>query len=245
MVNMDTLDALKAMAVDPKKRLALAKDATCIGGLVIVLSNANYCVVQEALQILLLLGESSEAKSILRNHVGMLDQLEKLLNRGEKGAEVKHLAKQLLSKLYDDPEPAQTPLKDSSNISRYSKNNSNQGWTSGKSIVLQLRGFHDKSDRFLCSAVSVLAASVAKSMTMTAQQVVKNDNGEEAFISFNSSGHSGGCDKEQDTLPDYLSDDSEMTVGEKAVKKPTEEDRQKSKTWFSAAANFLTNSFYW
>lgn len=67
----------------------------------------------------------------------------------------------------------------------------------------------------------------------------------QSFISFNSSGHTSGFDREQDTLPDYLSDDSEMTVEDKAVKKPTEEDRKKSKTWFSAAANFLTNSFYW
>ncbi|GFO05124.1 Armadillo repeat-containing protein 1 [Plakobranchus ocellatus] len=97
----------------------------------------------------------------------------------------------------------------------------------------------------------VLAACIAKSMTMTAQQVVRNENGEESFIRFNSSssyshGHDISYGKENDGLPDYLSDDSDsVIVDDKALKRPSEEDKKKSAGWFSAAASFLSNSFYW
>uniref|UniRef100_A0A0B6YE95 Armadillo repeat-containing protein 1 n=1 Tax=Arion vulgaris TaxID=1028688 RepID=A0A0B6YE95_9EUPU len=275
MITMDTLEAMKTIALDSKKRIVLAKDSTCIGGLVILLSNADCCVVKDALQTLHLLCECKEAKTILKNHIGILDQLETLLTRGEKDVEVNRLAKLLLSELNEDSEPIQAPLKDSSNIARSYRNNSHHGRGTGKSIVLQLRGFQDKSDRDLCARLllkingvisitfdmgkkrcilrtkldvkpETLASSIAKSMTMTAQQVVRNESGEESFITFNTSGNSGRFDKVDESLPDYLSDDSEMaSVKDKAVKKPTDADMKKSANWFSAAANFLTNSFYW
>ena len=47
-------------------------------------------------------------------------------------------------------------------------------------------------------------------------------------------------------LPDYLSDESDTSIlDEQALKRPSKEDQKKSAGWFSVAANFLTNSFYW
>ncbi|CAL1546633.1 unnamed protein product [Lymnaea stagnalis] len=281
MVTADAIAAMKSMALDPRKRAALAKDATCIGGLVIVLSNADTTIVKEALQTLLLLSECQEACTFLKNHVGMLDQLETILNGCEKDETVMRLAELLhtkLSETSDTSSNASMPLKDLSNVSRQSthvKNLSAQGHSKAKSIVLQIKGFHEKSDRDLCARLllkvkgvisitfditkkrcilrtkmdvkpETLILAIAKSMTMTAQQVVRNEKGEESFVCFDTIQHHVSQDKENEDLPDYLSDDSDSTfVEEKAIKRPTEEDKKKSSGWFSMAANFLSNSLYW
>ncbi|KAK3758662.1 hypothetical protein RRG08_016631 [Elysia crispata] len=281
MVTTDAIAAMKQMASDPKKRVLLAKDTTCMGGLIIVLSNADPAVVKEALQTFLLLCECPEARSILKNHVGMMDQLEKLTNTTEKDSELCQLADCLKAKLMITTEAQKAPLKDSSNVSSRrsstAKNQSLQGHKV-KTIVLLLKGYQDKSDRDLCARLllkvkgvisitfdlsklrcivrtkqdvkaEALATSIAKSMTMTAQQVVRNEHGEESFITFGSNrscAHNMSCGKENEDLPDYLSDDSDsIIVDDKALKRPSEEDKKKSASWFSAAANFLTNSFYW
>ncbi|GFS11647.1 armadillo repeat-containing protein 1-like [Elysia marginata] len=281
MVTTDAIAAMKAMASDPKKRVALAKDTTCIGGLVIVLSNPDAAVVKEALQTFLLLCECSESRRVLKDHVGMMDQLEKLAQRPENKDDLSQLAASLKAKLMLSSEAPKAPLRDCSNISSRrnstAKNQSLQGHKV-KTVVLLLRGYQDKSDRDLCARLllkvtgvisitfdlsklrcivrtkpdvkaEALARSIARSMTMTAQQVVRNENGEESFIAFgpNSSiDHNTSCGKENTDLPDYLSDDSDsIIVDDKALKRPTEEDKKKSAGWFSAAANFLTNSFYW
>lgn len=279
MVSTDAIAAMKSMATDPKKRVALAKDTTCIGGLVIVLSNSDVSVVKEALETFLLLSECSESRCILKNHVGMMDQLDKLAHLPDKD-ELSQLAATLKAKLMVTEAP-KAPLRDSSNTSsrRNSsvKNQSLQGHKV-KTIVLLLRGYQDKGDRDLCArlllkvkgVISItfdlgklrcivrtkpdvkaesLATSIARSMTMTAQQVVRNENGEESFITFgpNSSlEHNVSNGKENTDLPDYLSDDNDsILIDDKALKRPTDEDKKKSAGWFSAAANFLANSFYW
>ncbi|RUS70797.1 hypothetical protein EGW08_021445 [Elysia chlorotica] len=282
MATTDAIAAMKQMASDPKKRVLLVKDQTCVGGLIIVLSNADSAVVREALLTLLLLSECPEARTVLRNQVGMTDQLDKLTNTTDKDSELFQLSEKLKAKLTITKEEAQkVPLKDCSNVSSRRNSNARNQSLQGhrvKTIVLLLRGYQDKSDRDLCARLllkvkgvisitfdlsklrcivrtkpevkaEALAASIAKSMTMTAQQVVRNENGEESFVTF---GSSRSCDpntsyaKENEDLPDYLSDDSDsILVDDKALKRPSDEDKKKSTSWFSAAASFLSNSFYW
>ncbi|KAH9523763.1 Armadillo repeat-containing protein 1 [Bulinus truncatus] len=282
MITAEAIAAMKAMALDPKKRYVLAKDSTCVGGLIIVLSNTNQEVVKEALQTLLLLSECTEARPVLKNHVGMMDQLESIIYNSKKEETLSGLAGSLYTKLSETSDVSSHSLRDISNVSRHSSNARNQSIQSlskdnskAKSIILQVKGFHDKSDRDLCARLllkvkgvisitfdlvkkrcilrtkfdvkpETLISAIAKSMTMTAQQVIRNEKGEETFVSFNNSQHLPLPDKENEDLPDYLSDDSDTTIiDEKAVKRPTDEDKKKSAGWFSVAANFLTNSFYW
>ena len=62
------------------------------------------------------------------------------------------------------------------------------------------------------------------------------------FLSFGS--HLREQDKENETeLPEYLPDDEQPIVDDKAVSKPGSEDKKGG--WLSSAASFLTNSFYW
>jgi len=62
------------------------------------------------------------------------------------------------------------------------------------------------------------------------------------FLSFGS--HPENMDKENDTtLPDYLPDEEDIVVDDKALAR--DKTHTRSGGWLSTAANFLTNSFYW
>ncbi|KAK7100308.1 armadillo repeat-containing protein 1-like [Littorina saxatilis] len=287
MVSTDAIAAMKAMAQDSKKRQMLVKDTTCMGGLVLVLSNPQQSVVTLALETLLLLGEEKELRPLIAAHIGMLDQLEMVLHRSQNGEEVKKLADQLYGLLTESPLP-QAPLRDSSNtqLPRSSGTGKNKpSLKSTKSVVLQVRGVHDQADRDLCmrlllrvkGVVSItfdvhkkqclmrtkpevkpesLVRAITKSMTMSAQQVIRNENGDESLVSFNvSCGFStmepGTQGKENETfLPPYLSDDEDEKNAPReedrsALSKGGTERETTTSKWFSAAASFLTNSFYW
>ncbi|XP_076440703.1 armadillo repeat-containing protein 1-like [Babylonia areolata] len=282
MVSTDAVTAMKMMAADPKKRPLL--DTTCMGGLVLVLSNPEPSVVILALETLLLLSEDKESRPTIAAHIGILEQLEVLLHRSEHEETVQTLADQLYGLLTETPA---TPLRDSSNsnVSRTSGSVKGKGSVkSTKSVVLQIRGIQNQADRDLCirlllhvkGVVSVtfdsgkkqfllrtkpdvrpesLVRAVTKSMTMSAQQVIRNENGDESLVAFNVSGGistdtpAASHGKENDSLlPPYLSDDEEekhvQQDDKNAISTGGTGDSTASR-WFSAAASFLTNSFYW
>ncbi|XP_069126106.1 armadillo repeat-containing protein 1-like [Argopecten irradians] len=281
MASLETITALKGMASDPKKRSFLLKDVTCIGGLVMVLSNPDVKVVTAALETLLLLADRSDHRATLRDFIGMTDQLETILRRSSYDRKASSLAEKLYVTLTQVD--LQTPLKDTLNQSsmtgQSSKKNStsknNRSVLNGKSkhIVLQIRGLIDKADRELVmrlllqvkGVVSItfdlnkkrcilrtkqdikpetLVQAIAKSQTMTAQQVIKDDNGEEILLSFGSNHQD--MDKENTTLPDYLPDEVDSpTQDGKTMARVGNDGDKKSSGWLSTAASFLTNSFYW
>lgn len=275
MVSCEAMQAMKMMAMDEKKRSILVKDTTCIGGLVLVLSNPDENVVKLALETIHLLAETVENRPLLRGFIGMMEQLESLIDRKDCG-EVESLAKDVYMKLKQDTQI--TPLKDSFNTSgNVSRRSSMQkllhgGYKNSKIIILQLKGLLNKCDRDVCmrlllqvkgvisitfdmnkkrcivrSKLDVRPESLVKAITKTqsiyAQQVVKNDSGEEMFLSFGH--HSDKFNKENDSeLPDYLPDDEELQpVDDKALSRNKPDST--SGGWLSSAANFLANSFYW
>ncbi|XP_046566803.1 armadillo repeat-containing protein 1-like [Haliotis rubra] len=280
MVTTDAISAMKALATDPTKRAALAKDATCVGGLVVVLSNSDTKVVKLALETLLLLVESGENVAPLKDFMGMLDQLEALMNRSDGEPELRELTEKLYLILTEVEQ--QTPLRDTSNIHSSRRNSSSCSKKSNKSlsyhshkhksVILQLRGITDRSDRELCmklllqvkGVISItfdmnkkrsilrvkndvkpesLVQAVARSQTMAAQQVVRDDNGEELFLSFRSLMED--AEKENSDMPSYLADDADSPViDDKAISRTAREEK-KGGGWLSSAASFLTNSFYW
>lgn len=289
MVSTDTIAAFKVMAADPKKRQMLVKDSTCMGGLVLVLSNPDNAIVSLALETLLLLAEDLETRPSVSTCLGIMSQLETILEKSACDEPVHVLSEKLYHQLTEMESPVPTPLKDSSNTQRARTSggkgrNLMGGNRSTKSVVLQIRGVQDQADRDLCmrlllrvkGVVSVtfeasrkrcllrtrpevktetLVRAISKSMTMTAQQVIKNENGDESFVSFNVSGcHLGEGsapvkEKENDTaLPPYLSDDDEEKPPREEDKSAVARSGDQSNTaskWLNAAASFITNSFYW
>lgn len=277
---IETFVVMKGMASDPKRRNVLVKDPTCIGGLVMVLSNPDVKIVTMALEILLLLADRPTHRTLLRDHVGMTGQLETIMARSSYDKKARSLAEKLYVTVTEVD--VQTPLKDTCNISttssrsgkKSSSSKNNRSILNGKSkhIILQMRGLIDKADRELVmklilqvkGVISItfdlnkkrcilrtrqevkpetLVQAVAKSQTMTAQQVIKDDNGDEMLLSF-------GCnpqdmDKENTTLPDYLPDEVDSPTQDGKTMARVGEDSKKSSGWLGTAANFLSNSFYW
>ncbi|XP_002733499.1 armadillo repeat-containing protein 1-like, partial [Saccoglossus kowalevskii] len=87
-----------------------------------------------------------------------------------------------------------------------------------------------------------LVAAIAKSKTMSAEQVLKNECGEEVLLSFGANPTT--ADKENNALPQYLpEDDSPIKGVDKAVVRTGKQEQQGS--WLGSAAKFLSQSFYW
>ncbi|KAH3733609.1 armadillo repeat-containing protein 1-like isoform X2 [Dreissena polymorpha] len=284
MVSSEAIQAMKTMAADSKKRAVLVKDTTCIGGLVLVLSNEDNRIVRLALETIQLLAETPEHRALLRNFIGMMEQIESVIDK--KDVELEGLARDVYNCLSSSD--TTTPLRDTfntSNSSTTSRRSSMQksfhgGVRHSKTVILQLKGLLNKCDRDVCmrlllqtkGVISItfdmnkkrcivrvkpdmrpesLVQAIARTQSIQAQQVIKAETGEELFLSFGH--HQEGCDKENNTtlrdrendttLPDYLPDEEEVTVDDRALAR--NKGPSKSGGWLSTAANFLTNSFYW
>ncbi|XP_072170459.1 armadillo repeat-containing protein 1-like [Diadema setosum] len=87
----------------------------------------------------------------------------------------------------------------------------------------------------------VLVVAIAKTETMSAEQVIKNEHGEEVILSFGA--NPALANKENDVLPDYLPEE-DSPIKDKAVKRIGQPDKN-SGGWLSAAASFISTNFYW
>ncbi|XP_052777559.1 armadillo repeat-containing protein 1-like isoform X2 [Mya arenaria] len=275
MVSSEAISAMKTMAADPKKRAVLVKDTTCVGGLVLVLSNQDNRIVTLALETIKLLAETADHRPLLRNFIGMMEQLLSVIEKND--VEVSPLAREIYNTLSSTEQT--TPRKDTFNSSlgsNTSRRSSLQKTLQGglklsKTVILQLKGLLNKCDRDVCMRLllqtkgvisitfdmnkkrcivrakpevrpEMLIQALARTQTIHAQQVIKSDSGEELFLSFGS--NQGEMDKENDvTLPEYLPDEEELIVDDKALAR--DKPDCKSGGWLSSAASFLTNSFYW
>ncbi|XP_074643113.1 armadillo repeat-containing protein 1-like isoform X2 [Tubulanus polymorphus] len=276
--------AFKVMASDPLKRLALARDPTCIGGLVMVLSNSDVQIVKSALETLLLLTECKGEVEFLATFMGMKTQLQNLVANGTADNQVKNMAEKLLSIFSQECNKA-VLVKDTSNTSiegcitpkrahRRKKNFFLGGHAGkGKTIVLQIKGLKDKADMDICrnniihvrGVISitfnfakkraiirtrldlkpeVLAHAIAMSELMSAEQVLKGDDGNEIFLAFGADLTEDDEHNEAD-MPQYLPDEpSPVREGDQPLARRGPHEEQSS-SWLSKAASFLSTSFYW
>lgn len=272
-LSADALVSLKAMAADSRTRHLIIKDPILLGGLVMVLSNPDVKIVTTALEALVLLAEVSDFRAALCAFIGLSEQVENLMNKDqEQVGNLAEKLFDLLSQKTEKHAPLKDSFNTSGTRPRHGTNSKTKSNGRTKHIILQIRGLIVKNDkdvimRLLLQVKGVisitfdlnqqrcilrtkqdvkpetLAQAVAKSQTMTAQQVVKDENGEEKYISFGS--NMKEVDKENMSLPSYLPEDVDSP---KANSKPlarNKPDDNKAKGWLSTATNFLTNSFYW
>ncbi|XP_050412193.1 armadillo repeat-containing protein 1 [Patella vulgata] len=141
-----------------------------------------------------------------------------------------------------------------------------------KAIVLLIKGITNKCDADLCikllievkGVISItfdmeskrcivrtkssvkpetLVKVISNSQTFIAQQVIKHENGNETLQSFGME-VLPSAEKENLSEPEYLPDDIDSPVASsKAVARGGYPKQEHS--WLSAAASFLSNSFYW
>ncbi|XP_064625245.1 armadillo repeat-containing protein 1-like [Lineus longissimus] len=274
------ITGFKSMAADPVKRQFLASDSTCVGGLVMVLSNQDVNVVKMALETLDLLSECAEQLPFLSSFMGIHEQLQSVIDKEDYNCEVQDLAKKLktiftrhltpLKETASGNDIRTTPIQTSR---RHNKNFFFAGQIGkSKKIILQIQGLTDKADLEVCrnnflrikGLISVtfdlskkrsiirakaevtpesLVHAVGMSGTMSAVQVVRDDEGKEKFIVF------GACaaevEKENHDLPEYLPDEASPVRVETKPMTRLGGAPQNGNGWLSKAAGFLTNSFYW
>uniref|UniRef100_A0A3B3XYT7 Armadillo repeat-containing protein 1 n=1 Tax=Poecilia mexicana TaxID=48701 RepID=A0A3B3XYT7_9TELE len=140
-----------------------------------------------------------------------------------------------------------------------------------KTVILQIHGLDDPGRRSLCEEAllkirgvisftfqmavkrcvvrirsdlkaEALASAIAATEVMTAQQVVKDENGDEVLVHFP---EAGSVSVEQNLdLPEYLpEEESPSQDPDKAISRVG--SGQDGSSWLGTAANFLSRSFYW
>uniref|UniRef100_A0A3Q1GW61 Armadillo repeat containing 1, like n=1 Tax=Acanthochromis polyacanthus TaxID=80966 RepID=A0A3Q1GW61_9TELE len=87
-----------------------------------------------------------------------------------------------------------------------------------------------------------LATAIAATKVLSAQQVVKNEAGEEVYLPLKPSGLEV---PQNSALPDYLpEEESPEKTTDRAISRTTAKE-DSSGSWLNAAASFLTKTFYW
>ncbi|KAK2141574.1 hypothetical protein LSH36_1076g00010 [Paralvinella palmiformis] len=249
-LSQGAFDAMKSMARDPSKRGVLIKDETCMGGLVLVLANSDKNIVKSSLEILLMLSEYPEHRYGMKNFIGLVDQLQILFTQ--------HVT---------------TSKKEGRHKKRRNSFFIGGGLAKNKMVVLQIRGLNDKDDVDTCrnclltvkGVISIiidfkkkratlrtipelkpelLAKAISKTMTMVAEQVVKDDQGNEQLVSFSSVTPSQETNAKD--MPDYPDEELFVVTGDKNVARLG--DASKSRpgwNFVKSVGTFLSNSFYW
>ncbi|KAI0231790.1 hypothetical protein LSAT2_017852 [Lamellibrachia satsuma] len=281
-ISGSAIQVMKLMASDPLKSKALVQDDTCLGGLVMVLSNSDTCIVTSALETLFRLAEWPEHRSHMKNFIGMVDQLQAVASKHTPN--ISELAEKVYNLLLgiNSNSTDQVPLKETSNKHRAHKEvtlkrrrNSffiDTVLSRSKMVTLQIRGLIDRDDMDVCrnslltvkGVISItfdfrkrramlrtvpelrpelLAQAIARTMTMTAEQVIKDEVGNEVFVSFKVS---LPADKEnEEEMPDYPDDDSPIRGTNNLARVGHKEDNKRDWGFVRSVSSFLSNSFYW
>ncbi|XP_057313129.1 armadillo repeat-containing protein 1-like isoform X1 [Hydractinia symbiolongicarpus] len=144
-----------------------------------------------------------------------------------------------------------------------------------KLIVLQITGLHDESTKKMCEEAllqvrgvvsftfnmtkhrcmvrvvqtvsgEMLCKAVEKTKILTAEQVIRNQSGEEVVLSFGRHPSIPGEEKRQTETdyPDYLPEEDPVETSKTAISKHGEKDNGGG-GWFSGVSSFISSSLYW
>jgi len=278
-----TIAMMAQMAEDPRKCQALVQDDTCVGGLVMVLSNKEDQVVKIALQTLKKLSARPAHRPRLAHFIGMKDQLDMLTNT-HPNVEIQSLAQEVKTQLLPEspqfqkppPVPAATtqpPSEHKTEIGKRGRRNSmcvKSNLQNAKTVVLHIRGMHDKDDMDLCRRmlievkgvisitfdfkkkhsilrarpdlnIETLAKAISKTYTMVAEKVTKDFQGNEIIEPIDYM--STSMHEDEDDMPDYPDDDSPI----RGTNTLTRLGGKPKQGWnmLKSVGEFISTSFYW
>ncbi|KAF1376531.1 hypothetical protein PFLUV_G00212450 [Perca fluviatilis] len=227
---MDALSVvrqLRDLASEPQNREVIVQDQGCLPGLVLFLDHQNPDVLLATLQTLRYLAELSPNISTMKNELGMMVSLENLTGREGLSIDITALAKEGLDSTDTRGLCEEALLKVRGVISFTFQ-------MASKRCTVRIR-----SDL----PTESLASAIAATKVLSAQQVVKNEAGEDVFIPLNPC---GGEVQQNSALPDYLPEEEESPEKEvdRAVSRTTAK-QDSNGSWLNAAAGFLTKTFYW
>ncbi|XP_034756722.1 armadillo repeat containing 1, like isoform X1 [Etheostoma cragini] len=267
---LSVVSQLRDLASEPQNREVIVQDQGCLPGLVLFLDHQNPDVLLATLQTLRYLAELSPNISTMKNELGMMVSLENLIEREGLSVDITALAKEVFDILSAPANPVpRTPERERRKKSQFFINSTNK---KAKSVTLHIQGLDSTDQRGLCEEALLkvrgvisftfqmaskrctvrirsdlptesLASAIAATKVLSAQQVVKNEAGEEVFIPLNPC---GGEVPQNSALPDYLPEEEESPEREvdRAVSR-TKAKEDSNGSWLNAAAGFLTKTFYW
>lgn len=238
-------------------------------------------VVKTALQALTYLAEEPLNCPVMREEIGLVPSLKNLVINEKRSKEIKDSATDLLHQIISSQSPSRRPVSVSRkpSMSRGSMflGASNK---KARNIVLQIQGLEDHTHRQLaeqhllevkgvisftfdmsqkrCTVRArstlkpeTLCHAVGASQLLTADQVVKNEFGEEVLLSFGKEPQARkNVENTTDTtvkLPDYLPEDHDTPelLNDKALVRTEDANSSGTGGWFSSVGSFLAKSFYW
>uniref|UniRef100_A0A3P9K3L5 Armadillo repeat-containing protein 1 n=1 Tax=Oryzias latipes TaxID=8090 RepID=A0A3P9K3L5_ORYLA len=270
---MDALSVvcqLRDLASEPQNREAIVQDQGCLPGLVLFLDHQDAEVLFATLQTLRYLAELTPNITTMKNELGMMVSLENLIGRDDLPVDITALAKEVYNILSQPANPApRTPERQRRKKPQFFINSSSK---KAKSVTLHIQGLDSTHQRSLCEEALLtvkgvisftfqmaskrctvrirsdlptenLATAIAATKVLSAQQVVKNETGEEVYIPLNPAGTEV---PQNSALPDYLPEEEESPEREvdRAISR-TAAKEDSSGSWLNAAASFLSKSFYW
>ncbi|CAL1586323.1 unnamed protein product [Knipowitschia caucasica] len=269
---MDALSVvtqLRDLASEPQNREAIVQDQGCLPGLVLFLDHKSPEVLFATLQTLRYLAEMAPNIPTMKNELGMMVSLENLMGREGPSLDITNLAKEVYDILSKPTLRPPTPERTKGKKPQFFINSSNK---KAKSVTLHIQGLDSFERRSLCEEALLkvkgvisftfqmaskrctirirsdlptesLATAIAATKILSAQQVVKNEEGGEVLVPLKVS----GAEVQQNTaVPDYLPEDEDSPEKDlsRAVSRTTAKD-DSSGSWLNAAAGFLTKTFYW
>ncbi|KAM6906057.1 armadillo repeat containing 1, like [Lycodopsis pacificus] len=262
---LSVVSQLRDLASEPQNREMIVQDQGCLPGLVLFLDHQNPDVLFATVQTLRYLAELTPNISTMKNELGMMVSLEDLIGREGLSIDITALAQELFG-ILSAPVPR---IPERRKKSQFFINSTHK---KAKSVTLHIQGLDSTDQRGLCEEALLtvkgvisftfqmaskrctvrirsdlptesLASAIAATKVLSAQQVVKNEAGEEVFILLDQS----GVEVQQNSaLPDYLPEEEESPEREvdRAISRTTAKE-DSSGSWLNSAASFLTKTFYW
>ncbi|XP_053744053.1 armadillo repeat containing 1, like [Synchiropus splendidus] len=267
---LSVVSQLRDLASEPQNREAIVQDQGCLPGLVLFLDHQSPEVLFATLQTLRYLAELTPNIPTMQNELGMMVSLENLMEKHGLSVDITSLAKEVYGILKAPPRPTPcTPERQRRKKPQFFINSTNR---KAKCVTLQIQGLDTADQRGLCEQALLkvrgvisftfqmaskrctvrirsdlttesLGSAIAATKVLSAQQVVKNEAGEEVFIPL--------CPSEVEVqqnsaIPDYLPEEEESPDrnDDRAISR-TNAKEDPSGSWLNAAASFLTKTFYW
>ncbi|KAI9519513.1 Armadillo repeat-containing protein 1 [Dissostichus eleginoides] len=269
---LTVVNQLRDLAADPLNRRAIVEDQGCLPGLILFLDHPNPQVVYSALLAVRYLAECRANREKMKGELGMMLSLQNVMQKSTSPGETKLLASEIYEILQlagkEEAEQAEAAAASCQKKAQFFLGSSNKR---AKTVVLHIDGLDDSSRRSLCEdallkirgvisftfqmavkrcvvrirsdlKAEALGTAINSTKVMTAQQVVRTENGAERILAF--SEDSEEALEVNEDIPEYLpEEESPSEEQDKAV------TRVGSITdgmgWLNTAANFLTRSFYW
>nr|XP_046146957.1 armadillo repeat containing 1, like isoform X3 [Oncorhynchus gorbuscha] len=207
----------------------------------------------------------------MKNELGMMVSLVTLMERSGLCDDINTLSREVYGILSAPPTPAPpSPEKERRRNKPQFFLNSSKG--KNKSVTLHIQGLDSTAQRGVCEEALLkvkgvisftfqmaskrctvrirsdlptesLASAIAATKVLSAQQVVRNEVGDEVLLPLSVCG--GNVREENVSIPDYLpEDESPESETDRAVSRTAAKDNT-SGSWLGSAATFLTRSFYW